>query len=120
MRELSQPIGGVFAGSGINDLEVVDAGGGLIRVTVTPAGITQRISSGVERAIEIIRNRLDATGTVEPSIQRQGADRILVQVPGWDDPEALKRLIGETAKLTFRMVDQTSTARKILRRIRKC
>jgi preprotein translocase subunit SecD len=109
LRELAQPIGGVFAGSGISDMEVVDAGGGLIRLAITNAGITQRISSGVERAIEIIRNRLDATGTVEPSIQRQGADRILVQVPGWDDPEALKKLIGSTAKLYFRMVDQTGT-----------
>jgi protein-export membrane protein SecD len=109
LRELAQPIGGVFAGSGITDLDVVDAGGGLIRLTVTNAGITQRIGSGVERAIEIIRNRLDATGTVEPSIQRQGLDRILVQVPGWDDPEALKRILGETAKLYFRMVDQTVT-----------
>lgn len=107
LRELSQPLSGVFAGTAIQDIDVVDAGGGLVRLTVTNAGITQRIGQSVDQSIEIVRKRVDELGTVEPSIQRQGLDRILVQVPGLDDPKRLIELIGKTAKLSFRMVDLT-------------
>jgi preprotein translocase subunit SecD len=60
------------------------------------------------QTIEIIRRRVDALGTKEPVIQRQGDDRIVVQVPGFDDPELLKEVIGTTAQLAFRLVDTTS------------
>ena len=56
----------------------------------------------MQQAIEIVRRRIDESGTKEPLIQRQGKDRILVQLPGVDDPERIKRLLGKTAKLTFR------------------
>jgi preprotein translocase subunit SecD len=59
----------------------------------------------LEQSIEIVRRRVDETGTREPDIQRQGDDRILLQVPGLKDPEQLKRLLGKTAKLTFHLVD---------------
>ena len=70
----------------------------------------------VEQSIEIIRRRLDPEGTKEPIIQRQGLDRILVQLPGVDDPEAVKRLLGRTAKLTFQLVDMQMTAAEALQR----
>lgn len=60
------------------------------------------------QTIEIIRRRVDALGTKEPIIQRQGDDRIVVQVPGFDDPQLLKEVIGTTAQLAFRLVDTTS------------
>ncbi len=60
----------------------------------------------VERSIEIIRRRIDETGTREPLIQRQGSSRIVVQVPGLRDPESLKSLIGQTAKLSFHLVNE--------------
>ena len=60
----------------------------------------------VDQSIEIIRRRIDETGTREPLIQRQGSSRIVVQVPGLRDPESLKSLIGQTAKLTFHLVSQ--------------
>ncbi len=60
------------------------------------------------QTIEIIRRRVDALGTKEPIIQRQGDDRIVVQVPGFDEPEVLKKIIGTTAQLAFRLVDTTS------------
>ena len=63
----------------------------------------------MEQAIEIIRRRLDPDGTKEPVIQRQGVDRILVQVPGIDDPERVKALLGRTARLTFQLVDMRIT-----------
>ena len=55
------------------------------------------------QAIEIVRRRIDETGTNEPSIQQQGADRIIVQLPGLDDPSRIKKLLGKTAKLTFQL-----------------
>jgi preprotein translocase subunit SecD len=59
----------------------------------------------LEQSIQIVNRRINETGTREPIIQRQGEDRILVQVPGLDDPEKLKELLGRTAKMTFHMVD---------------
>jgi len=61
----------------------------------------------IEQSVEIVRRRVDETGTREPDIQRQGDNRILLQVPGLDNPENLKRLLGKTAKLTFHLLDET-------------
>src|SRR2546422_489504 len=110
LRELSQPLGGLLGSSGQRSLEVSDAGGGLIRLTVPQAAITERIRQAVEQSIQIVERRVNELGTVEPLIQRQGVDRILVQVPGLQDPTRLKELLGKTAKLDFRMVDLTVPA----------
>src|ERR1700681_877297 len=107
LRELSQPLGGLLGSSGQRSLEVSDAGGGLIRLTVPPAAITDRIRQAVEQSIQIVERRVNELGTAEPLIQRQGNDRILVQVPGLQDPTRLKELLGKTAKMEFRMVDLT-------------
>ena len=107
LRELSQPLGGLLGSSGQRSLEVTDAGGGLIRLTVPQAAITERIRQTIEQSIQIVERRVNELGTVEPVIQRQGADRILVQVPGLQDPTRLKELLGKTAKMEFRMVDTT-------------
>jgi preprotein translocase subunit SecD len=114
LRELSAPLGGFLSGTGQRDIEVTDAGGGLITLTITPGGITQRIRQAVDQSIEIVRRRVDDLGTVEPLIQRQGDDRILVQVPGLQDPSRLKALLGKTAKLAFRLVDLTMTPQQAL------
>src|SRR5258708_5122401 len=110
LRDLSQPLGGLLGSSGQRSLEVSDAGGGLIRLTVPQAAITERIRQAVEQSIQIVARRVNELGTVEPLIQRQGVDRILVQVPGLQDPTRLKELLGKTAKLDFRMVDLTVPA----------
>lgn len=110
LRELSQPLGGLLGSSGQRSLEISDAGGGLIRLTVPPAAITERVRQSVEQSIQIVERRVNELGTVEPLIQRQGLDRILVQVPGLQDPTRLKELLGKTAKLDFRMVDPTVPA----------
>src|SRR4051795_507552 len=107
LRELSQPLGGLLGSSGQRSLEVTDAGGGLIRLTVPQAAITERIRQTIEQSIQIVERRVNQLGTVEPIIQRQGTDRILVQVPGLQDPTELKRILGKTAKMEFRMVDST-------------
>jgi SecD/SecF fusion protein len=105
LRELSQPISNVILGqTGARNVEVVEQPDGLIQLTLTDQGINERIRRAVDQAIEVLRRRVDALGTTEPNIQRQGADRILVQVPGLQDPQRLKEILGQTAKLEFRMV----------------
>ena len=66
-------------------------------------------NSALQQSLEIIRRRIDETGTNEPIIQRQGIERIMVQLPGIDDPERVKRLLGKTAKMNFRMVDEKAS-----------
>src|SRR5205823_12934876 len=106
LRELSQPLGGILSATGQRSLEVVNVGGGLITLTLTEPAIVERLRQAVEQSIQIVERRINELGTVEPLIQRQGIDRILVQVPGLQDPQRLKELLGKTAKLDFRMVDQ--------------
>jgi preprotein translocase subunit SecD len=110
LRELSQPLGGLLGSNGQRSLDVSDVGGGLIRLTVPQAAITDRVRQAIEQSIQIVERRVNELGTVEPLIQRQGQDRILVQVPGLQDPTRLKILIGQTAKMDFRMVDPTVSA----------
>ena len=83
----------------------VETTGNTTSITFSESGFSELQSQTVEQAIEIIRRRLDPDGTKEPIIQRQGVDRILVQVPGIDDPERVKALLGRTARLTFQLVD---------------
>jgi preprotein translocase subunit SecD len=80
--------------------------GGRITLAITEKAARERRASAVEQSIEIVRRRIDATGVREPTIQRQGEDRILVQLPGIDDPERVKKLLGKTAKMTFQLVDE--------------
>jgi preprotein translocase subunit SecD len=105
LRELSQPLGGILSATGQRTLDVVDAGNGVYRLTPTEPAIVERVRQAVEQSIQVLEKRLNLLGTVEPSIQRQGVDRILVQVPGLDDPQEIIKIVGTTAKLTFRMVD---------------
>ncbi|MDG1029487.1 MAG: protein translocase subunit SecD [Alphaproteobacteria bacterium] len=82
------------------------------RLTLSEQGRIDVQTATVEQSIEIIRRRLDPDGTKEPIIQRQGLERILVQLPGVDDPERVKRLLGRTARLTFQLVDTRTTAQE--------
>ena len=107
IRELSQPLSGLLGSNGQRSLEVSDAGGGLVRLTIPTAAITERIRQVVEQSIQIVERRINQLGTVEPLIQRQGLDRILVQVPGLQDPTRVIELVGQTAQMDFRMVDST-------------
>jgi protein-export membrane protein SecD len=78
-----------------------------LRLALSEAGLASESSEAVNAAIEVIRLRIDSLGTKEPLIQRQGANRIVVQAPGESDPERLKNLIGRTGRLTFQMVDDS-------------
>jgi preprotein translocase subunit SecD len=93
--------------------EVLD--GNIIQITMTEQAILDRKRAAVEQSIEIVRRRIDQTGTREPTIQRQGDDRILIQLPGVKDPDRIKRLLGKTAKMVFRFVDIKSNVGDVLR-----
>src|SRR5712692_5924612 len=88
-------------------IEIGSGGAGTMRFSAVATETRRR--QAVEQSIEIIRRRIDETGTKEPTIQREGQSRILVQLPGVDNPEHVKALLGRTAKLTFQLVDQSVT-----------
>jgi preprotein translocase subunit SecD len=90
-----------------NDLLISASDAGEFQVRFTDQALAQRRNSVIEQSIEVVRRRIDETGTREPSIQRQGDRRILIQLPGVRDPERIKALLGKTAKLTFQFLDET-------------
>ena len=104
LRQLGASGPSAMGTAGAQNIEISVADDGLIRMTVTDAGLIDKTRRAVEQGIEVIRRRVDALGTTEPNIQRQGNDRVLVQVPGLQDTGRLKELLGTTAKLEFRLV----------------
>lgn len=104
----------VFGGQAVNEFDLTVADDGLVRFTYSEQGLQDRLTNIVQQSIEVIRRRVDEIGTTEPSIQRQGSDRILVEAPGESDPEQLKRIIGETAILSFHMVDTSMSGEQAL------
>src|SRR5690606_12453223 len=109
------PVSAGFLGGGtVTEVEMSEPEQGLLRLTLTDDGITYRVGSAVDQSVEVVNRRVNELGTTEPIIQRQGTDRILVQVPGLEDPQRLKDILGQTAKLTFQMVDQSIPAQEAL------
>lgn len=104
------------ADKAVKALKAVDSGltvtveGEKIIATLGEQILEQRNRSIIDQSIEVVRRRVDESGTKEPIIQRQGNDRIVVQLPGIEDPAEVKRLIGKTAKMTFRLVDNSVPA----------
>ncbi|CDX39897.1 Protein translocase subunit SecDF [Mesorhizobium sp. ORS 3359] len=106
LKPITNPVtAGLFSGGSVQSMTLDDSEPGLLKFTVTDAGIKYRTSTALSQAIEVVERRVNALGTTEPIVQRQGDDRILVQVPGLQNPQRLKDIIGQTAKLTFQMVD---------------
>jgi preprotein translocase subunit SecD len=113
------------AGRALEVLEKLDPGGispqlifreagGRIEISLSEDAARELQDSAVRQSLEIVRRRIDETGTREPTIQRQGEDRILVQVPGERNPDSIKRLLGQTAKLTFHLVDLETPVQQAL------
>jgi len=113
LRELSQPVASVMGSTAQRTVDISESGG-LITLTPTEPALVERVRQTVDQSIQIIERRVNELGLVEPIIQRQGASRILVQVPGLQDPSRLKEIIGKTAKLDFRMVDLSMTPEQAL------
>jgi protein-export membrane protein SecD len=107
LSQLTNPLAQtLFGAGGTDEFALTEGDNGLLRLAFTDAGLNQRIASIVDQSIEVVRRRIDQLGTTEPSIQREGEDRILVEAPG-ADPQQLKAIVGTTAQLTFHLVDTT-------------
>jgi len=79
----------------------------LVKINYTKYGLIEIKKTTLEQSLEIVRRRIDETGTKDPTIVRSGNDRILIELPGLDDPNRVKKLLGKTANLTFRLVSNT-------------
>jgi preprotein translocase subunit SecD len=105
---LRRSIGGPLAGAiGGRDTSVVNRGDGRLELSFVPEAAKADAAKAVDQSIETIRRRIDALGTKEPTITKQGSNRIVIQAAGESDPARLQAVIGQTAKLTFQMVDET-------------
>ena len=103
LQSLSQPIGGPLAGGNGRTLDVAGTDSG-VQLTLTDASIAARVRQAVAQSIEVLNRRINAMGTKETVVERQGASRILIEVPGLQDTTRLREIIGQTAKLEFRLV----------------
>ncbi|WP_048847269.1 protein translocase subunit SecD [Tanticharoenia sakaeratensis] len=87
---------------------------GRIAVVLSHDAMVQRGRDAIGQSIEIVRRRIDATGAIDPSITRQGDDRIAVELPGISDPERIKALLGTTARMTFQLVGESGSGTTML------
>ncbi len=109
LSDLNSPMSTGLLGTGsTTEFEFSDLNPRIV-MRLSDAAVAERKRSAVEQSIEIVRRRVDELGTSEPTIQRQGAERILVQLPGVREPDRIKRLLGKTAKLAFRLLDGSVT-----------
>jgi preprotein translocase subunit SecD len=105
MRNLTKPL--ALTGNRDWDVQVIDS----TRIVMTPtaSGSAQALKDAMGVARDVVRRRIDPSGTKEITVITEGGNRILVEVPGVEDPEALKRLIGQTARLEFKLVDLSAS-----------
>ncbi|NDV85112.1 protein translocase subunit SecDF [Aurantimonas aggregata] len=116
LQPLATPLSsGMMGTASVAEVDLAQPQPGVITLTLTDAGVNYRLTNAVAQSIEVVRRRVDELGTTEPLIQRQGDDRIMVQVPGLEDPQRLKSLLNQTAKLSFRLVDQSASADEVAR-----
>lgn len=115
LQALAEPVSSGLFGSGVvTEVNLAESEPGLFRLSLTNEGIAYRLNNALNQSIEVVGRRVNELGTTEPIIQRQGEDRILVQVPGLQDPERLKEILGQTAQLTFQMVDVSNDVQDAL------
>ena len=109
MRNLTRPV--ALTGARDWDVQVVDS----TRIVLTPtaSGTAQAMKDAMGVARDVVRRRIDPSGTKEITVITEGGNRILVEVPGVEDPEALKKLIGQTARLEFKLVDLSANPQDV-------
>jgi SecD/SecF fusion protein len=105
LATLSNPVGTTKL-----DLAITPSGSDAIQLSLTEEGLLQSVGRAVEQSLEVIRQRVDQVGVSEPTIQRVGPDRILVQLPGLQDPAQLRALLGSTAKMSFHLLGDSSSS----------
>ena len=118
LEKLAMPIDPFAFGAGGGDLKIASEAAGQIRISLTQAALSDRVNSAIGQSLEIIRRRIDQVGVAEPTIQQAGVNRILVQLPGVQDPARIRELIGSTAKLTFHLLAPDDPAGPVSRGVR--
>jgi protein-export membrane protein SecD len=108
IKELNPLTGGSVLAAGARQYDMTQTDGGRIQLAMTDAYKLRKKKETVAQSIEVVRKRIDELGTKEPSIEQQGEDRIVVQVPGLQDPTQLINILKTTAKMTFQMVDENA------------
>jgi protein-export membrane protein SecD len=108
LEGLNPSVSGSVLTVGGKQYDLADAGSGVFTLHMTDAFKTTTRQQVLDQSIEVVRRRIDELGTREPSISRSGDDRILVEVPGLQDPTRLKTMLGKTAKMSFQLVDETA------------
>ena len=117
LSDLNPSVGGSMLSVGGHEYTLTAPGNGQLVMAMTDAYLREMQVNIVNQSIEVVRRRIDAMGTKEPTIERQGEDRILVQVPGLADPTRLKEILGKTAKMTFRLVDENASITQAMKGI---
>jgi preprotein translocase subunit SecD len=105
MRDLTKPV--ALTGNRDWDVQVVDST--RVVLTPTPSGTVKAMKDAMSVARDVVRRRIDPGGTKEITVVTEGSNRVLVEVPGVENPDALKKLIGQTARLEFKLVDQSAS-----------
>jgi SecD/SecF fusion protein len=108
LNSLNPAVGGSVLGGGSHEYELTELGSGRISMRMTDAYRARTKEDILEQSVEVVRKRIDAMGTREPTIIRQGDDRILIQVPGLSDPANLIKILNTTAKMSFQLVDESA------------
>lgn len=108
LEGLNPTISGGVLSVGAREYDISEPGNGMLVMRMTDVYKKQSQEDVVNRSIEVVRKRIDELGTREPTIARQGEDRIVVQVPGLSDPKRLIEILKTTAKMTFQLVDETA------------
>ena len=103
LRDLNGNVRGSALTAGSPEFDI-GSSGSTFQIRLTEAGFSDRLNAAVDQSLEIIRQRVDQVGIAEPVIQRIGDDRILVQLPGLQDPTHLRELLGSTAQMSFHML----------------
>jgi SecD/SecF fusion protein len=117
LGNLNPAVGGSVLSVGARAYDMTEPGNNGIVLKMTDPYKVQMQGEIVNQSVEVVRRRIDELGTREPTIERQGDDRILVQVPGLSDPQRLIALLGKTAKMTFQLVDESANVQEAVKGI---
>ena len=109
MRDLTKPV----ALTGNRDWDVQVGDSTRVVLTPTPTGTIKAMKDAMSVARDVVRRRIDPGGTKEITVVTEGSNRVLVEVPGVENPDALKKLIGQTARLEFKLVDQSANPQDV-------
>lgn len=105
----------LMTGASSDDIIIAEGTGAVVNLSLSEAAVEEKKIQSVQQSIEVIRRRIDGTGTKEPTIQQNGVDRILIQLPGVEDTTYFKEILSETAQMNFHLTNLTVSQEDILR-----